>query len=86
MPPQQPFPQSNIVYVPCPNPVKEGDDAITAFMKHKKLSEDIEKLFKKEEKKHEPKGLSVKDMWWLMAVMTFPIALGYGGLLYRLVK
>jgi len=80
-PPQQ----SGVVYIPVPNPAKESDDPITAFMKHKKLSEDIEKLFKKEEKKHEPKGLSVREMWWLMAVLTFPLALGYGNLLFHLI-
>jgi len=84
--PSCPPQQSGVVYIPVPNPAKESDDPITAFMKHKKLSEDIEKLFKKEDHKHTPKGLGTKDIWWLMAVLTLPVGFAYGGMLYLVIR
>ena len=91
MPPQygppSPYPQqSGVIYVPMPNPVKETDDPATAFVKQKEMFERVEKLFKKEDHKHTPKGLGTRDIWWLMAVLTLPVGMAYGGMLYLVIK
>lgn len=79
--------QSGVIYLPMPNPAKEGDDPVTAFVKQKEMIERVEKLFKKEEKKDgPPKGLSVKDMWWLMAILTLPVMMAYGGIFFLVAR